>query len=68
MRKTIEASKGHILTDGKVYGRKIYLAEDVDESAFYEISESEMPNLEEGEADIEDYKEALARLGVSEDE
>jgi hypothetical protein len=68
MRKVIEASEGHLLTNGKIYGRTIYLAEDVDESAFFEISESEMPNLEEGEADIEDYKEALARLGVSEDE
>lgn len=41
MRKTIEASKGHILTDGKVYGRKIYLADGEDETRYYEITKEE---------------------------
>lgn len=68
MRKVIKASEGHLLTNGETYGRTIYLAEGIDESTFYEIPESEMPNLEEGEAEIEDYKEALSRLGVSENE
>lgn len=66
MRKVIEATAGHILTDGNVYGRTIYLAEGVDESAFYEIPESEIESL--GEAESDDYKTALSRLGVSADE
>ena len=66
MRKVIKASEGHLITNGEIYGRTIYLAEGVDESTFYEIPESEIPNLEE--ADIDDYKESLSRLGVSEDE
>lgn len=41
MRKVLKATEGHILTNGKVYGRTIYLAEGVDESAFYEITEKE---------------------------
>lgn len=41
MRKVIKASKGKYLTDGEIYGRTIYLAEGMDESAFYEITEKE---------------------------
>ena len=51
-----------ILTDGTIYGTTIYLGENVDESAFYEIPESEIPNLEE--AEVEDYMSAISRLGV----
>lgn len=64
MRKVIKASEGHILTDGEVYGRTIYLAEGVDESTFYEIDESELKALQ-AEAETEDYKEALQKLGVN---
>jgi hypothetical protein len=64
MRKTINATEGHILTNGEVYGRTIYLAEGVDESAFFGIDESELEELQ-AEAEIEDYKEALARFGVT---
>lgn len=44
MLKTITATDGHILTDGKTYGTEIFLAEGVDASTFHEIT------LEEYEA------------------
>lgn len=76
-RKVLKATDGMVLTNGEIYGTEIYLAEGVDESSFYEItneeyeelSMSEMPeseNVNPDEATIDDYKEALARLGVSE--
>ena len=61
-RKILKASDGMILTNGEIYGSEIYLAEGVDASTFYEIPESEMPSDEE--ASIEDYQEALGKLGV----
>lgn len=61
----IEASEGMILTNGEIYGTKIYLADGMNESDFYEITEEEYENLQE-EAEIEDYKESLSRLGVNE--
>lgn len=61
-RKILKASEGMILTNGEIYGSEIYLAEGVDESTFYEVPESEIPNLEE--ATSEDYADALARMGV----
>ena len=72
-RKILKASDGMILTNGEVYGSEIYLADGVDESTFYEIPESQIVEgeiegeiLNSDEASIDDYKEALARLGVSE--
>lgn len=41
MKETLRASNGHILTNGKIFGRVIYLAEGVDSSTFYEITEEE---------------------------
>lgn len=41
MRTTINASEGHVLTDGDVYGKTIHLAEGMDESAFHEITDEE---------------------------
>ena len=61
-RVILKANEGMILTDGKIYGRELYLAEGIDGSQFYEIPESEMPSEEE--ATIEDYQEALAEFGV----
>lgn len=60
-RKILKASEGMVLTNGEIYGSEIYLAEGVDESTFYEILESEIPNFEE--ATPEDYMEAMARMG-----
>ena len=41
MLKTITASEGMILTNGKVHGTEIFLADDVDASEFYEITREE---------------------------
>lgn len=41
MLKTIIASEGHIFTNGTIYGTTIHLADDMDESAFYEITMGE---------------------------
>ena len=41
MRKTIKATDGHILTNGTVFGSVIHLADDMDESAFHEITMGE---------------------------
>ena len=41
MRKTITASDGHILTNGEIYGTTVFLADGVDASTFYEITEEE---------------------------
>ncbi len=49
MRKVIEASEGRILTNGEIYGRKIYLGQGEDESRYYEISEAEYETLAYGE-------------------
>lgn len=61
-RRILKASSGMILTDGEIYGTTIYLGKDVDESTFYEVPESEIPNFEE--AEVEDYMNAMSRLGV----
>ena len=52
-RRILKASSGMILTDGTIYGTTIYLGENVDESAFYEIPKSEFLNFEKTED--EDY-------------
>jgi hypothetical protein len=63
--KVLFADDGKILTDGEIYGTAIYLAEDRDESDFYEITLAEYEaRMEEGEATEADYIEALGRLGV----
>lgn len=41
MREILKATEGHILTNGEIYGRVIYLAEGADASSFYEITEAE---------------------------
>ncbi len=79
MRKTITASEGHILTDGEIYGETIHLADDVDASAFHEITEEEYaaimaeqqtdelpiePSASPDEATTEDYIAALGEMGV----
>ena len=40
-RTVLYAEDGKILTNGKIYGRVIYLAEGVSSDAFYEITEAE---------------------------
>ena len=66
MRKVIEASEGHILTNGEVYGRTIYLAEGESGEDFYEITDEKYNEIQEAEeATSEDYQAALSRLGVN---
>ena len=40
-RRILTASDGMVLTDGKTYGKIIYLAEGADENAWREIPEEE---------------------------
>ena len=47
MREYIEAREGYVLTDGEIYGKRIYLAEGVDKSAFKEITEEEYNKIQE---------------------
>ena len=71
-RAYIEATEGHILTNGAIYGRRIYLADGVSEDDFYEITEEEYEEIiaADGEdnpdrATEEDYRAALRDMGVS---
>jgi hypothetical protein len=67
-RKTIEASEGHILTNGKVYGRVITLSIRSKEEDFYEITEEEYNRLfsedESEQVTEEDFIDALNEMGV----
>ncbi len=65
MRKILTAQDGHVLTDGTVYGKTLYLAEGADPSAFYEITGEEYAAaMESGPAEDADYIAALERFGV----
>ena len=49
----IVANKGKILTNGKIYGRIIFLADGTSEEGFYEITEEEyQKKLAEEQNDI----------------
>jgi hypothetical protein len=49
-RKIIKAAENMILTNGEIYGTKIYLANDVDENTFFEITKEEYEERMESEA------------------
>ena len=55
MRDYIEAREGYVLTDGEIYGKRIYLAEGVDNTAFKEITEEEYGALMEALAEEQNY-------------
>ena len=40
-RKVLKADEGMVLTNGTDYGRTIYLADGVDGSTYYQITEAE---------------------------
>ena len=44
-RIILTASEGYILTDGVIYGTKIFLAEERDPADFYEISRGEYERI-----------------------
>lgn len=41
IRNVIYADEGKVLTNGKIYGKQIYLAEGVDPTTFYEITDAD---------------------------
>ena len=47
-RKVIYADEGKVLTNGTIYGTRIYLAEGMSADAFYEISTEEFEALTKG--------------------
>lgn len=64
-RKILKASEGMILTNGKNYGKIIYLAEGADDGEWHEITDAEYDEIMNGEqAEEADYMESLERLGV----
>lgn len=64
-RKVLYAEEGMILTNGKNYGKEIYLAEDADDTAYYSITEEEYNEIVNSEqAEEADYIASLERLGV----
>lgn len=54
-RTVLYAEDGKILTNGKIYGRVIYLAEGVASDAFYEITEAEFETIKREEELKNDY-------------
>ena len=53
IRKVLYADEGKILTNGTdIFGKIVYLAEDVDESKFYEITDAEYAQIEKDKSDI----------------
>ncbi len=45
MSKLIIASPGHVLTDGIICGRRIYIADGADASVFYEITAAQYEEI-----------------------
>ena len=44
-RIVLYSEEGKILTNGEIYGKQIFLADGVDKSSFYEISDEEYENI-----------------------
>lgn len=60
MKRTIlTASEGYVLTDGEIYGSKIFLAEGRSAEDFYEISKEEYARImleQEAMRDVSDVR------------
>lgn len=64
-RKILYASDGMVLTDGKTYGKVVYLAEGAEEAVWHEITEEEYESIVTSEEATEaDYIASLERFGV----
>jgi hypothetical protein len=50
-RIVLYAEDGKVLTDGKIYGRQIFLADDADPKAFYEITDAEYEEILQAESE-----------------
>lgn len=44
-RTVIYADEGHVLTNGEIYGKQIFLADGVNESDFHEITDEEYQRI-----------------------
>lgn len=44
-RIILYAEEGMVLTDGKIYGKTIYLADDKDETSFWEIPDADYQKI-----------------------
>ena len=62
IRTMIIASEGHFVTDGNTYGKVVIPAENVDTTAFHEITEEEYYNLspEERPDEVTDEENEIA--------
>lgn len=53
-RTVIYAEDGHVLTNGEIYGKQIFLADGVSEYDFYEITEEEYQKMLDEQSQRED--------------
>ena len=59
-RKPLIANEGMVLTDGKIYGKEIYLADDMSTDAFHEITQAEYERILAEETETEIERDGLA--------
>ena len=60
----LSAEKGMTLHNGEIYTKVFVSQEDIDETNWTEVDDSEVPVIDE-EPTAEDYETALAEMGVT---